>query len=245
MTFSKMSNTITKSPSTDTSTSFSKLWRRLYHFLTGVFRNKQSVDVPKNQEIQSTPSPSVNTNSKLPFGLSKSPLGNLAEGTPANSKILHYTIQAQLQTEWCWAANTASASVFYDPKSTWTQCKLANFELSMKDCCNTPTPSSCNLPWNTGTALQTVKIYKSTLSGKPELSQLMQAIDETQVPIVSIAWFGGGGHAVSIYGYDKSKQLLNVANPWGGSSYDVVNFETFPSHYSYGGKWNRTYWTQS
>ena len=34
---------------------------------------------------------------------------------------LAFTMQTQLQTQWCWAANSVSVSLFYDSASGWTR----------------------------------------------------------------------------------------------------------------------------
>jgi len=57
--------------------------------------------------------------------------------------LLSFNLQKQLQSEWCWAAVSASISKHYDPETTWCQCKLAtrltrSKKNANKDCCAHP-----------------------------------------------------------------------------------------------------------
>lgn len=50
--------------------------------------------------------------------------------------ILPFNMEAQLKTNWCWAATAKSVSRFYSRLTPWTQCKIASQELD-KSCCDT------------------------------------------------------------------------------------------------------------
>ena len=53
--------------------------------------------------------------------------------------VLGFNMEAQTQSNWCWAATSKSVSHFYSFLSPWTQCKVASKELN-NTCCNTPVP---------------------------------------------------------------------------------------------------------
>ena len=66
-----------------------------------------------------------------------------AAGRPQSGKLV-FSIQKQLQTQWCWAAVSTSVSLYFNRSSTWTQCTVANKNLKRSDCCGSP--SNCNTP---------------------------------------------------------------------------------------------------
>ena len=60
---------------------------------------------------------------------------------PGNSNILNFPDQLQQLSNWCWAATAVNVSLFYnDPGDGLeiTQCQVANEELGMYTCCQTP-----------------------------------------------------------------------------------------------------------
>src|SRR6266513_228265 len=63
------------------------------------------------------------------------------------SKQLTFAMQAQTQSNWCWAATSTSVSLYYWSRSGWTQCRVANAELGLAGCCMDPVPGQCNVPW--------------------------------------------------------------------------------------------------
>src|SRR5262249_49866891 len=65
----------------------------------------------------------------------------------ARHRCLHFTMQHQEQTQWCWSATATSVSQYYNAASTWTQCSLVNAELGRTDCCSAPSSNDCNQPW--------------------------------------------------------------------------------------------------
>jgi hypothetical protein len=59
---------------------------------------------------------------------------------------LPFNMEAQTQTNWCWAATAKSVSHYFFKRSPWTQCKVASAELGLT-CCVSPVPSACNVSW--------------------------------------------------------------------------------------------------
>src|SRR3954468_1677960 len=114
-------------------------------------------------------------------------------GKPIKSKQLAFTMQAQTQSNWCWAANSTSVSHFYWPLSPWTQCGVAGAELSRTDCCNSPVPQPCNVPWYLDRALTRTQNFVS-VTGPVSFSTVRAEIDAGRPVGVRIGWAGGGGH---------------------------------------------------
>lgn len=58
---------------------------------------------------------------------------------------LNFTMQKQTQTNWCWAAVSASVGNYYGTGS-WTQCGVATAALD-RNCCNQPGRATCMAIW--------------------------------------------------------------------------------------------------
>lgn len=155
---------------------------------------------------------------------------------------LRFTMQFQTQTNWCWAANAASIALFYDNSSTWTQCKIASIAMHPANCCTNPAP--CNKPWLLDGALRiTGNFVEPIIYGSINLSEIEEQIDAGQIVGTRIGWNGGGGHFVSLYGYDNSgtEPFIFVADPIYGTSF--IKLSIFTNSYQASGRWTHSYLT--
>src|SRR5215210_2812792 len=124
----------------------------------------------------------------------------LLSGIHFSSKELAFDMQPQTQSNWCWSATATSVSHFYWFISTWTQCRVANSELNRSDCCNSPVPSACNVPWYLDRALTRTNNFVS-ITGPANFEQVRAEIDAGRPVGARVGWSGGGGHFMVIYGY--------------------------------------------
>jgi len=157
---------------------------------------------------------------------------------------LRFTMQSQLQSNWCWAATSTSTSLFYNPRSTWTQCKVVNAELNQTSCCKKGNSSQCNVPWYLDRALTRTANFGSMIAGPLSLKALRKEIEAKRPVGVRIGWKAGGGHFVVIDGIsDRGKEeTISVRDPiYGSSSY---SFTAFSKSYQGTGQWTHTYKTQ-
>ena len=83
-------------------------------------------------------------------------------------KSLSFVVQHQQQNEWCWAAVTASLSLYYDASSPWTQGSIVNDQFGQTTCTFNGSAPACNRPWiwmfaltRTGNLAQTQPNYVS------------------------------------------------------------------------------------
>lgn len=160
------------------------------------------------------------------------------------SKQLAFNMQAQTQSNWCWAATATSVSHFYWFWSTWTQCKVANAELGKSDCCSSPVPSPCNVPWYLDRALTRTRNFVS-ITGQVPFQQVRDEIDAGRPVGARVGWSGGGGHFMVIYGYGfiAGEQYFYIDDPiYGKSQLTVADFS---SNYQGSGTWTHTYFTKS
>jgi hypothetical protein len=153
-------------------------------------------------------------------------------------------IQPQLQKYWCWAACSSSTSAFFDGSSSWTQCRLANEELSQTTCCHNGGSGSCNQPWYVDRALRRTGNLAARSEGRATWEEVTGEIDAGRPVCVRIGWQGRGGHFVLITGYseDERGRLLDVEDPWTGSA--SVEVDEFAERYQTTGRWTHTYLTR-
>jgi len=180
----------------------------------------------------------------LPRSLKMKALTAGAGGAPTCGNPINFTMQQQQQTQWCWAAVSTSINLYYHPASGQTQCAVANVEMNQTTCCQNGSSAQCNQPWFLDQALQIVGNLNAWSPGKATFFTVKTEINNCRPFCLRIAWNGGGGHFVTVYGYSTiPQQRLNIADPWYGSS--VVPYTPFPSRYQGGGTWTDNYTTKS
>lgn len=160
-------------------------------------------------------------------------------------KRLDFTMQAQLASNWCWAAASNSVSHFYWSSSTWKQCTIANAELGRTDACNTPIPSGANVPWYLDKALIRTKNFVSITTGRAPFAVIRAEIDAGRPVGARIGWSGGGGHFMVICGYSvwRGTQWVYIDDPIYGSSH--LTLDDFSTNYQGSGTWTHYYLTKS
>jgi hypothetical protein len=163
------------------------------------------------------------------------------------------TVEAQQQTQWCWAAVANSVSHFYDAASTWTQCTIVNAELGQTTCCTNGSSSACNKPWYLDKALTRVGCFLSIASGTLTFATIKTLINSGRPPCARQGWSGGGGHFMAIVchfegllglivGGGSTAKRLRISDPWYGDS--VIDYDVFVSGYQGSGTWTHSYRTQ-
>jgi cation transport regulator ChaB len=157
--------------------------------------------------------------------------------------VLPFNMQAQTQSNWCWAATATSVSRYYSFFSPWTQCKVASDELGLT-CCTTPVPGACNVPWYLDKALTRtnnfVSFQGSTVTWNTVKSQLQNGL----VVGARIGWSGGGGHFMVLHGVSSIgvTKYLHIDDPIYGKS--VLTYQQFATNYQGSGTWTHTYFTK-
>ena len=93
------------------------------------------------------------------------------------NEVLPFNMEAQTQSNWCWAATSKSVSHFYSGLSPWSQGKIAGKELTQA-CCTSPVPTACNVPWYLDKALSRTQNYVSMQFGTISWSEIKDQIDQ-------------------------------------------------------------------
>ena len=165
-------------------------------------------------------------------------------GTLFVVKQLPFNMQLQTQSNWCWAATANSVSHYFWRWSTWSQCKIANAELGHTDCCHSPVPSDCNVPWYLDRALTRTRNFVS-IQGPASFELVRAQIDAGKPVGARIGWSGGGGHFMVIYGYSliAGNEYFDIDDPIYGKSHIPVS--EFSNSYQGSGSWTHTYFMKS
>lgn len=155
---------------------------------------------------------------------------------------LDFEVQAQTESEWCWAAVATSVNHFYNPSSTVTQCQVVDHQLGRNDCCDNPSSSNCNEPGYLDQALQYLNNFASE-KGQGSDQDIVTALDAGTPPCIRIGWAGGGGHFIGVNGCEPMG-LIDVSDPiWGDVT---VTVDTLTGgQYEGSGTWTNTYFTQA
>ncbi|MCU0120562.1 hypothetical protein N8H74_20060 [Pseudomonas sp. B2M1-30] len=149
---------------------------------------------------------------------------------------LNFSMQRQTQSNWCWAAVSASVGNYFGTGS-WTQCGVASSALD-RNCCNQPGP--CNVYGYLDQALRITRSYNGMGQGSLSMSAIQNQINMGRPVCLRCAWYGGGAHFLAIYGTNGNYVL--VADSIYGYSTRALN--SFPGSYNGGGTWTTTYFTQ-
>ncbi|NBF05130.1 hypothetical protein GV819_22850 [Pseudomonas sp. Fl5BN2] len=150
---------------------------------------------------------------------------------------LNFNVYQQTQSNWCWAALSASVGNYYGTGS-WTQCAVANAELGRNSCCNQPGP--CNVYGYLDSALRTTRSYGGMREDRMQMPAIENQLGMGRPVSLRCAWYGGGAHFLTIYGTDGGYIL--VADSIYGYSTRALN--SFPGSYNGGGNWTHTYFTR-
>ncbi len=156
---------------------------------------------------------------------------------------LRFPIQAQLQSQWCWAGVSASVSRYYVPATTWTQCHIANVQWGRNDCCGSGASGACNNPSTLGTALTTVGHFDRQTTAQESLQTLENELVAGRPLCIRVGWSGGGGHFVVASGVEDDG-FVWVSDP-GGGTLALVAYDTLRTAYRGSGTWTHSYFTRA
>ena len=160
-------------------------------------------------------------------------------------------MEAQLQTNWCWAAVATSVSKYFDPlHSPWTQCEVVNRELGETTCCQDGSTTACNRPWYLEKAMDRVQHPVQWSGGYASVSDIMDMVGLNKPLSIRIGWLSNGqptgsGHFVVIDGYAirSGTAYIDVEDPiLGASTYEYTELQM---KYNNGnGIWTHSYYLQ-
>lgn len=177
----------------------------------------------------------------------RSAVGGTAAGTAGGAgsaaewtwRRLNITMQAQQMTNWCWAAAGDTVADFYGHDYSQNQfCNLA-FGRAVNSSC----PNWQATLGNDRQAFDAMGINPGRyVNGYLDYAAITREIDADRPVMSRIQWQSGGGHMLTVYGYDVSKNWVYWGDPWPSSgryhwatyNYYVDNGSFFWTHSLYG-----------
>jgi len=124
---------------------------------------------------------------------------------------------------------------------------MANQELGQTTCCQSGSTAQCDQPWYLDRALNRTGNLNKVSWGAASFAQVVAEIKQNRALGVRIGWAGGGGHFVTVTGYDDSdpaNQLVYVADPDPGTAPAWVAYTTLVNSYKGSGSWTHSFHTQ-
>lgn len=164
----------------------------------------------------------------------------------SRSRNLDFRMQRQMHSNWCWAAVATSVALFYNPKSKWTQCGVAERYLHQRHCCGKHVNGECNQTGHLQEVLPLVghAAEPAYVEGKIPFTRAQQEIDAGRPLGVRTLWRDGeGAHFLAIIGYHRGLKMLTVADPIFGQSH--VHYRAFSTNYRHSGRWVDSYYTKN
>ena len=149
----------------------------------------------------------------------------------ATSRDLNIYGQAQQKTNWCWAATGNTIAAYHGVSvSQNTFCNLA-FGRSTSTTC----PNDQATLGNDQRAFHALGINPGYYVSYPVNFTTVRTDVNAGRPLnTRIQWSSGGGHMMSIYGYDDSYGEVSWYNPWPDDSrYNYGSYDWYRSNYSF------------
>ena len=163
-------------------------------------------------------------------------VGAAETAAAATANQLNITMQAQQQSNWCWAASGNTVATFYGYNYTQNQfCNLA-FGNGLNDSCSN---SQATLADDQNAFTQIGISAGNYVYDYLWYSSIIREVDAGRPVIARIQWSSGGGHMEVLYGYDQSQNWVYWGNPWPSSyRYNWASYDYYVSN----GSWS---WTHS
>lgn len=128
---------------------------------------------------------------------------------------LDISMQAQEQSNWCWAASGNTIASWYG--RNYNQNAFCNAAFNRQQ--GTSCPNNQATLGNVQNALDWMGINPgSYVSGYLRYSTVQSEIDARRPVETRIQWSSGGGHMHVIYGYDTQNNWVYWADPWPSNS---------------------------
>ncbi len=155
---------------------------------------------------------------------------------PRAANRLNISMQAQEQSNWCWAASGNTIATWYGRNYSQNEFCNAAFNRQQGSRC----PNNQATLGNVQTAFDSMGINSgSYVSGWLRYGTVQSEINANRPVETRIQWSSGGGHMHVIYGYDTDRNWVYWGDPWGSN--DRYNWGDF-DYYVNGSSFS---WTHS
>lgn len=146
------------------------------------------------------------------LGVSLGLLGAPAAQAAPTSWYLNYSGQTQEKTNWCWAATGNSVANYFGYKQ-YSQNQFCN--MAFGNALNASCPNNQANLANDQQAFKTIGISTgSYVSRTVPYSTVVSEISSNRPVMTRILWASGGGHMMTLIGYDTSSSTVQYHDPW-------------------------------
>lgn len=149
----------------------------------------------------------------------------------ASAGTLNISMQAQQQSNWCWAASGNTVAAWYGRNYSQNQfCDLA-FGRSMNSTC----PNSQASLANDQQAFGQMGISRGNyISGTLYWQTIVTEVDANRPMMTRIQWSSGGGHMHVLYGYNPDNGFVYWGDPWPDDyRYNWASYDYYVSNNSF------------
>ncbi|MFE7340100.1 papain-like cysteine protease family protein [Streptomyces griseus] len=151
----------------------------------------------------------------VPAGTATAAQSPAGAGSTAAAQRLDITMQAQQQTNWCWAAAGNTIASWFGRTYSQNQFCNASFNRSQ----NTQCPNWQATLGNAQTGLSWAGISPgSYVTGWLRYPTVQAEISARRPIETRIQWSSGGGHMHVVYGYDDANSWVYWGDPWPSSN---------------------------
>ncbi|MFJ4806981.1 papain-like cysteine protease family protein [Streptomyces murinus] len=150
---------------------------------------------------------------------------------PDAAKRLNIVMQAQQNSNWCWAASGNTIASWFGRDYHQNQFCNAAFGRSQGSVCDNWQATLGNVK----TALNWMGINSGKyVQGHLRYATVQKEIDAGRPVETRVAWSSGGGHMHVLYGYDASTSQVYWGDPWPSNSrYNWADYNYYMSNSSF------------
>lgn len=168
------------------------------------------------------------------------------ESLDFGGKNLEVGLQAQEQSNWCWAACYSMVFAYYGhPKE---QCRIVNMWHRLDYCCESGACSACNQPIAAGKVTYGWRAYGYDLTfyaSQVTWQALGDSINADKPVEVSLEWTGGKGHLVIVDGWardlpNERYEFVHVLDPEDDGIASWLRYDELQSAFGLG-QWEWTW----
>ncbi|WP_407553714.1 papain-like cysteine protease family protein [Streptomyces sp. Pv4-95] len=151
--------------------------------------------------------------------------GAAAPATSLAANRLDISMQAQEQSNWCWAGSGNTIAAWYGKNYSQNQFCNAAFNRQQGTSC----PNNQATLGNVQNAFDWMGINSgSYVTGYLRYSTVQSEINANRPIETRIQWSSGGGHMHVIYGFDTDRNWVYWGDPWGSNSrYNWGDFDYY------------------
>jgi hypothetical protein len=145
---------------------------------------------------------------------------------------------------WCWAAASSAIARHFDPRTAWTQCRVADDVLGHGSCC--AGAPDCNCVHSLTAALTSTSNLHSVDAAAAAYGDVRRELRHGR-PVAARIWWRAGrpAHFVVVTGCTvRGEKRVRIHDPADGGTRELT-FARALTDYGHTGRWTHTYRTRA